>query len=91
MKLSPDCLYDPDPDESGVTCDKCGRSISYTHVVVSDIGEEIVLGVECVKILRRNGELDGKLPRNGRYDWTLSQVRARAKNDWLAAHPNSTI
>ena len=88
MKLSPVCVYDPCPDDSGMVCDNCGKAIKYAHIVVTDAGE-VRVGVECVKTLRHSGQITGKLPRHGRYDWTLAQVREAARADYQYNHPNS--
>jgi hypothetical protein len=82
MKLTPQCHYDPNADEHEIRCARCETIIQYSHVVIDDDGQEIALGVECVKRLR--DEMTKESLR-GRYDWKLADVRERAYYDWYCA------
>lgn len=84
MRLTPTCYYDPEPAEHDTRCSRCGRLIMYTHIAL-DGGTEIALGGECVKALRRTGEIESRLPRNGRFDWKMSDVRERAYWTWYGS------
>ena len=81
MILTPICHYDDDPAEHETRCARCGRLIQYTHVVL-DGETEIGVGQECVRTMRRSGEIERRHPRNGRYDWKMSEVRAAAYWTW---------
>lgn len=85
MKTSPICYYQPDPKEHEATCARCGRYVKYTHIVINDDGEEIGMGICCVRKLRKTGEITGRLPRNGFYNWKMSDVREEAYMNWYCS------
>ena len=83
MILTPICYYDPEPAEHEIRCARCGKLLNYTHIVLD--GEcEIGMGLECVRRLRRSGEIDSRQPRRGRYDWKMSTVREDAYWSWYS-------
>ena len=84
MKLTPICYYTNDPTESDTRCSRCGRLIKYTHIAL-DGETEVPLGIECVRKLRRDEEITGRLPRNGYYDWKMSDVRQDAYWTWYGS------
>ena len=90
MIITPICHYDPDAIEHDTRCARCGRIILYTHIAMEN-DVEIPLGNECVERLRASGEIEGRLPRNGRYDWKMSDVRQAAYWDWYAASLDHAI
>ena len=85
MKTTPICYYNPEPKESEITCARCGRYIKYTHIVIDDAGNEIGLGNCCVAKLRKSGEITGRLPRFGFYNWKMSDVREEAYWNWYCS------
>ena len=86
MRLTPICYYTDDPHEHETTCSRCGRHIKYTHIVLADDGvTEVPFGNCCVRKLRASGEIASRLPRNGRYDWKMSDVREAAYWEWYGS------
>jgi len=85
MKLTFDCYYTDNPQEHDSTCARCGKYIKYTHIVIDDAGCEIGLGNCCIAKLRKAGEITGRSPKNGRYDWKMSDVREAAYWNWYCA------
>jgi hypothetical protein len=79
MKLTPVCYYNPNNDSN---CWRCGKHIDYTHILINNEEQELSVGKCCVVRMRASGEIYSKLPRNGRYDWTLKDVRDIAKTTW---------
>ena len=84
MKLTPICYYEPEPEESETKCAQCGRYIKYTHIAL-DGENHIPLGNCCVRKLYKSGEIDSRLPHNGRYDWKMSDVRQNAYWNWYGS------
>ena len=84
MTLTPVCGYSEETHLH--TCGECGRELNYWHVVSCDNGAGVELGIECVRRLRREGRITRREALNGRYDWTLRDVRERAKAEFDARH-----
>jgi len=87
MILTPKCYYDPDSAEHETRCARCGRLIQYAHVVLetADSTDEISVGQCCIRRMRAAGEIERRLPRNGRYDWKMADVRQAAYYDWYCS------
>jgi hypothetical protein len=80
MKLTPIVYYSHDGD---FECDNCGRKLKYAHVAVDSDGEHI-FGIECIKKLKLK-----KTAYMGRYDWRITDLRAKTYLDWYSTHINN--
>jgi len=85
MKTTSICYYNPEPKENEITCGRCGKHIKYTHIIIDNAGNEIGMGNCCIMKLRKAGEITDRLPRRGRYDWKMSDVREDAYWKWYCA------
>lgn len=80
MILTPTCYYIGDVDNLDLPqCAFCGRRINYVHIMRSEDGQELEVGLCCARKHRERRE-----PLRGRYDWRLSDVRKAAYYDWYS-------